>query len=262
MTSQVEYRFEEEVQSDVSSILSFWPMVKDDPDHGPDEALRVLATWSHLERFPRETLDQAVVDTLVKQDASKLLCWFSCLTFIDDWLDEAEQLDESWDWITDEDAADQANLVAIRLFQTLDHFSLACFASRRLPGTEIEDALGAKLDAIEEEVAAGERFLREQPDIFLGAAVLVAGRLRRYRENLLESDDRLWETTLKHRVLEELLEERSAGLTQRLTRQEIDELLEVEGAIENLPFRTRLPEMERSQPAAAATGLDRSRAEM
>lgn len=137
MTPRTEYCFEKEIQGDVASILSFWPLVRDDSQLGPDEALRVLATWSHLERFPRERLDDAVVgelDALVNRDACKLVGCFSRLSFIEDWLDEVEQLDESWDWIGDEDAADQANLVAIRLFQTLDESSLACHASRRTPG--------------------------------------------------------------------------------------------------------------------------------
>ncbi len=276
MTSRSEYCFEKEIQGDVASILSFWPLVRDDSEHGPEEALRVLATRSHLERFPRERLDEGVVgelDVLVNRDALKLVGCFSRLTFIEDWLDEAEQLDESWDWIGDEDAADQANLVAIRLFQTLDEFGLACHASRRLLGTEIEDTLRTDLDAIETEVAEGECFLREHPDIFRGAAELVAARLRRFREDLLEHDDRLWETTLKHRVLEEVLEERDAGLTQ----QEIDELLQIARTVETLPlqreqpaeilpllrrFREEVESPNRTRRAAAATNGDEPGAEM
>jgi hypothetical protein len=245
MTTRPEYGFEKEIQGEVASILSFWPMVRDDSDLGPDEALQVLATWSHLKRFPPNALDQAVVDeldALVLQDASKLLSCFSCLSFVEDWIDEAEQLDESWDWIADDDAADQANLVAMRLFQTLDQFSLACYAGRRLLGIEAEDARRADLDALEGEVAEAEQFLSEHPDTLLGAAGLTSARLGRYREDLLECDERLWETTLKHRVLEELLEERATvRAPQALTRMELETLLAVAGVPAEAPARSHPP---------------------
>ncbi len=275
MKPQVDYRFAVDVLGDAASVLSFWPQVKDDPELGPDEALSALATWSHLDRFPPESLDQSVVgefNALVARDAPALVACFSHLTFIDDWLDELERLDESWDWITENDDGDQANLGAARLFRTLDQFSLAYHASQRI--LRDDDAPGeqkADLDVIGQEVAEGERLLREQPDIFLGAAVLASAQFGQFRNDLLEYDDRLWETTLKHQVLDELLEERDAEPTQRLTQHEIDELLSVartvKPTLQPIPIIVILPLLRnlRARPqrhAAAATHRDDSADEM
>jgi hypothetical protein len=263
MSEDSGYRVDEQLLGDVESLLSFWPLVRDHPEIGPREAMRVLATWSHLQRFSPDLLDREIVgklDDAVRGDATKLVERFSELTFMDDWVNDSEALDESWDCILDNDAADEADLSGICLFDVLDRFSLACHASQRLlpQGSEVPEGLNALI----EEVAEGEDFLRDHPDIFLGAIEIASANLARYRPDLDQVDELLWETTLKHRVLEELLEERSAGLTQRLTQQEIDELLEVERSVEILPFLRRFREMEQSQRAAAATGLDRSRAEM
>jgi hypothetical protein len=236
MNADSEYRLEERVLGDVESLLSFWPLVREHPDIGPREAMRVLATWSHLQRFSPDLLDHDIVGKLneaVQGDATKLVERFTELTFIDDWIDDSESLDESWDWILDNDAADEADSYALDLFDVLDRFSLACRASQKLlpEGSEVPEGLCALI----EEVAEGEDFLRDHPEIFLGAIEIASASLARYRPDLDQVDELLWETTLKHRVLEELLEERSAGLTRRLTQQEIDELLEVERSVEILP---------------------------
>jgi hypothetical protein len=254
MTLQVDHRFVVDAVSDAASSLSFWPQVKDDSELGPDEALRVLATWSHLDRFPPEDLDRDVVgefNALVARDALTLLARFSCLTFIEDWLDEVERLDEAWDWIAENDAADEANLVAARLFRTLDQFSLACHASRKLLGDNAPSEQRADLDAIGQEIVEGEQLLREQPGIFLGAAALASGQLRQFREDLLDHDDRLWETTIKHQLLDGLLEERDAEPTKR----EVDELFRVARTIET-------PPLQKEQPAEILPLLRRFREEV
>ncbi len=272
MMPQVDYRFEVDVLSDATSSLSFWPQVKDDPDLGPDEALRstgnMVSPGPLRSREPRSGCRPGI-QRLGRPGRAALVATFSRLTFIDDWLDEAERLDESWDWIAENNAADEANLVAARLFRTLDQFSLACHASRKLLGDDTPSEQRVDLDAIGQEVAEGERLLREQPDIFLGAAVLASAQLRQFRKDLLEHDDRLWETTLKYQVLEEVLEERDTAPAGRLTQREIDELLEGARTIEAPPIQEeRRAEIlqyglkrffgERSERAAAAAGGDRS----
>ena len=134
MSANSEYRVEDQLLGSVDSLLSFWPLVREHPEIGPRQALQRPATWSHLQRFS-PVLDQGLVDLLheaVQQDAAKLVERFSELTFVDDWIDDSEALDESWDWIVDNDAADEADLSEIRLFDTLDRFSLACHASQKL----------------------------------------------------------------------------------------------------------------------------------
>jgi hypothetical protein len=175
----------------------------------------------------------------VQHDAAKLVERFSELTFIDDWIDDSEALDESWDWILDNDEADEADLSEICLFDTLDRFSLACHASHKLlpEGAEVPEDLRTLI----EEVAEGENFLRDHPELFLGAAQIASANLARYRPDLDEVDELLWETTLKHRVLEELLEERDAEPAQRLTQQEMDELLQVARTIEPPPLQEERP---------------------
>ena len=273
MDADSEYRVDERLLGDVESLLSFWPMVREDPEIGPREAMRVLATWSHLQRFSPDLLDQDIVGKLneaVQGDAAKLVEHFSELTFIDDWIDHSEALDESWDWILDNDAADEADSYSLDLFDALDRFSLACHASQRL--LPESSAIPEGLSALIEEVAEGEDFLRDHPDIFLGAIEIASANLARYRPDLDQVDELLWETTLKHRVLEELLEEREAGFTQRLTRQEIDELLQVARTIETPPiqreqpaeilpllrrFREEVESPSRTRRAAAATNGDK-----
>ena len=124
------------------------------------------------------------------------------------------------------------------------------------------------LRAVIEEVAEGEDFLRDHPDIFLGAAEIASANLSRYRPDLDQVDELLWETTLKHQVLEELLDERDAEPTQRLTQQEIKELLQVARLSETPPVQA-IPivvvlHLFRGRPArrqrgpGAATGHDDS----
>jgi hypothetical protein len=243
MSEDSGYRVDEQLLGDVEGLLSFWPLVRDHPEIGPREAMRVLATWSHLQRFSPDLLDREIVgklDDAVQGDATKLVERFSELTFIDDWVDDSEALDESWDWILDNEAADEVDLSGICLFDVLDRFSLACRASQRLlpEGSEVPEGLNALI----EEVAKGEDFLRDHPDVFLGAIEIASANLARYRPDLDQVDELLWETTLKHRVLEELLEERSERQTQRLTQQEIDEMLEVGGTTEVLPLLSRFGE--------------------
>ena len=153
-------------------------------------------------------------------------------------------------------------------FETLDQFSLACHASWKLLGDQTPSEQRANLDAIGQEVAEGERLLREQPDIFLGAAVLASAQLRQFRDDILDHDERLWETTIKHQLLDGILEERDAEPTQKLTRQEIDELfpaapalgtpLREEPPAEILQLRLKQFYRQRPQRAAAATSGDPS----
>ncbi len=270
MSANAEYRVEEQLLGSVDSLLSFWPLVKEHPEIGPREALRILSTWSHLQRFSPALLDRQTVDRLheaIQNDAAKLIERFSEVTFVDDWIDDAEALDESWDRIVDNDAADEADLSEIRLFDTLDRFSLACHASQKLlpQGSEMPENLGALI----EEVAEGEDFLQAHPDIFLGAAEAASANLGRYRSDLDQVDERLWETVVKHRVLEEMLEERDAEPTQKLTQQEIDELFPAAPAIQT-PLQEEPPAQilqlrlkkhfyrQRHRSAAAATSGDRS----
>ncbi len=151
MSADSEYRVDEQLLGDVESLLSFWPMVRENPEIGPREAMRVLATWSHLQRFSPDLLDQEIVGKLndaVQGDAAKLVDRFSELTFIEDWINDSEALDESWDWILDNDAADEADLSSLCLFDVLDRFSLACHASRKLlpEGSAIPEGLSALIE--------------------------------------------------------------------------------------------------------------------
>src|SRR5262249_22601768 len=129
----------------------------------------------------------------------------------------------------------EADSHSLDLFDVLDRFSLACHAARQLlpESSEVPEGLRGLI----EEIAEGEDFLRDYPAAFLGALEIASANLARYRPDLDQVDELLWETTLKHRVLEELLEERDAKPAQRLTQQEIDELLQVARTIETPPDR-------------------------
>src|SRR5580704_11739283 len=64
VSANAEYRVEEQLLGSVDSLLSFWPLVREHPEIGPRQALGVLSTWSHLQRFPPALLDQPIVDRL------------------------------------------------------------------------------------------------------------------------------------------------------------------------------------------------------
>ena len=181
---------DEQLLGDVESLLSFWPMVRENPEIGPREAIRILATWSHLQRFSPDLLDQEIVGKLndaVQGDAAKLVNRFSELTFIEDWINDSEALDESWDWILDNDAADEADLSSLCLFDVLDRFSLACHASRKLlpEGSAIPEGLRTLIKKRHE----GEDFLRDHPDIFLGAIEIAFGQSGSIRPDLDEVNE-------------------------------------------------------------------------
>ena len=238
MSGDAEYRVEEQLLGSVDSLLSFWPLVREHPEIGPREALRILSTWSHLQRFSPVLLNRRTVDLLhkaVQNDAARLIEQFSALTFVDNWVDDAHALDESWDQIVDNDAADEADLSEILLFDTLDRFSLACHASQKLlpHGAEMPE----NLKALIEEVAEGEDFLADHPDVFLGAAEIASANLTRYRPDLDQVDELLWQTTLKHRALEELLDERELEQeTRKLTRDELRNWWRQGGGTNARPF--------------------------
>jgi len=200
------------VTGEVEALVSFWPEIRDDPALAPQVALDVLATWAHLRRFSPESVEAGVVarlQFLVRHDTQRLLACVLGVPFPEDFAADVGSLNEAWDHALEPSEFEDIECQNRELFDQLDRHSLALYAARRLasPGDSGATVL-ATWSALAE---AAEQFVVDHPDEFLPAASLAAHMLAAYRTDLDVYDEPLWNTTLKHRALEELLEERDFG---------------------------------------------------
>ncbi len=209
------------VQGTIDALVSFWPEIREDDAIAPEIAFPLLADWSHLQRFDPATLDTGLVrqlNTLVESDAELLGKKALAYRSLQNWGADAEQLDEAWDSVVDADEIYELEREINKLWHLLDNGSLVAFAVVKLKLSLCDDE---QFQAYRAAVESAEVYLAENPDVFLPDAVLASGMLDAYRPDLHEVDAALWDTTLKHRSLQELLEEqdhppRLDGATSRL----------------------------------------------
>jgi hypothetical protein len=186
-----------------------WEECRDDPDYAPSKAWSLLAAWGGVCRFfPPEALpaEASAVFALVHQDAAVLLNALRQAPEPAEWLERARGLDGAWDFATGEEVVRELETAAVTLFDELDRHSLAaCMAARLDPAGASAEWLAAWQRQVEE----AEGWFRDHVEAFLPAAPLAAATLAACRPGL-EDDEALWQTVLKHRVLEEAVEEAEA----------------------------------------------------
>ena len=108
--------------------MSFWPLVRENQDIAPREAVNILSTWAHVRRFSPETTDEKLIErlnALVQDEATQLVESLLNFDFPDDWIESAEELDEAWDLLIESDRIDDLELSIRELFYSLDRFSRA-----------------------------------------------------------------------------------------------------------------------------------------
>ena len=78
-------------------------------------------------------------------------------------------------------------------------YAVECLAPHLCSNPQFQE-LARRLDSAEE-------YIQSNSDVFLSAAVYASTLFDAYRQNLFEFDEKLWETTLKYRCLQELVDE-------------------------------------------------------
>ena len=235
----------------VKAKLSSWSRVRDNPQHAPGRALSVLAAWSHMARFkPGDAPSDwsSELDSAVRADVRQLVEQFSTLSIIDNWITAASDLEVRQREASGDDEFDELGAAARDLFETLDNFSLAVYAVRRLLPTDAP--LQQKMDELAPVLEKAEQYLADHPDVFLPAADLVSAFWDAYRDDLEEADPELFLMTQKHRELREYYKTASAGRTGGPETECPEEYLQAGRA--TIPFSRRVAFV---AMAAAATIL-------
>ncbi len=217
------------VLGEVDAIVSFWPEVREDDAIAPHESMNILAVWGHLRRFLPESLKSDVVgrlDDLVKSDIETLVGRFMQCIFPADWITMADAIDEAWDDAVSQEEADDLTRAIREHFEFLDRHQLALYAANHLVDATVAIPRFAELT---ETVSAchreAEQYLADHIDVFFPAASYAVALLGSYRQDLDSYDTSLFETTLKHRRLEELLEERDWAIPAPFTEGQKREML-------------------------------------
>ena len=195
------------VEGEVNALVTFWPDICDDDTISSDVAFDLLAIWAHLRRFDVASLDEFLGESLtalLSRDKDAIIDAAMRNPFPVDWAEVADRIDETWDQVTDDD--DIANLedAINEHFESLDRASLVAYAVGKLDAARTDND---RLEKLVDTVELGEEYLADHPDVFLPAAVMASSMLDSYRHDLHEADEQLWETTLKHRSLQELIDE-------------------------------------------------------
>jgi hypothetical protein len=195
------------VLGEINATVSFWPDVRDN-DLGPDVSLNILAIWSHLRRFKPESLRDDLVcqlNGLIEAESDAILAKYMQCVFPADWISLAEAIDVAWDDAVTQDEADNLTRDIIEHFELLDRHELAlCTANSWSANAADLSGLEKLGDCLNE----CKEYLADHIDVFLPAAPYAIGMLASYRQDLDTYDASLWETTWKHRRLEEMVEER------------------------------------------------------
>lgn len=95
------------ILTEADALLSFWPDVRNDDSLGPDEAFSLLSVWGHLRRFTPTSLDIELPERFNRliDDEHDAVCEMAMkIEFPADWMDTSVQLEEAWDYVTDDDS--------------------------------------------------------------------------------------------------------------------------------------------------------------
>ncbi len=186
-----------------------WQECRDDPAYAPTKAWSLLAAWGALCRFfPPEALpaEASAVSAVVHHDAAALLAALPQTPEPAEWIERARNLHRAWDFAACEEVVRELERAAIMLFDELDRNSLAaCMAARLAP----DGATAERLAAWRQQAEEAEGWFRNHVAAFLPTALLARATLAACRSSL-EEDEALWDTVLKHRLLEEAAEELEA----------------------------------------------------
>lgn len=233
------------VQGEINALVSFWPDICNDASIAPDVAFDILATWAHLQRFAPDTLDDRLVfrlKLLVESDQNSLCEHVLNFPFPTGWDEAASQLDDAWDFVSGDIESEELDHAISEHFELLDRWSLVAYAIAKLKSQLCSDK---RFLSAEESLCRAEDFLAEQPDIFLPTAVYASSMLDSYRHELHEFDEELWETTLKHRTLQELIDEQeNPSQLNAIPKEVLKELIRISEASDGA---VALPESQNTQ---------------
>ncbi len=218
------------ILGEINALVSFWPEIRKDDSIGPEVAFDLLATWAHLRRFDPASLDGALVallNALVINDLAAIGEQALKFPFPSHWSETSNRLDEAWDHVGDDEDSDELEHSISEHFELLDRGSLVVYAiNRLLPAVSKHE----NTQLFNQFLIQAEEFLADNADIFLPAAVYASAMLDSYRIDLDDFDEPLWETTLKHRQLQELIDEQeNPDVSLHLSRDVIGELIRSAG---------------------------------
>jgi hypothetical protein len=215
--------------SEAEALLEDWPEWKHDARRGAIKARNLLAVWGRLLRFPPGPEDlTGQIERLAKQDCTLLTARFFEGTALSSWSERAGDLSRAESYALDVSSIEALDFAASGLFDELDRSSVALCMARRLLGADADISPSAQ--SLAKHVEQAETFLDEHPEVFRPVAPLASDLLLTFRPDLDEFDEPLWRTTVKHRALEEMLEEQEAGLrVVRLGAQDLRDILAARG---------------------------------
>jgi hypothetical protein len=195
------------ILTEAKALLSFWPDVRDDDSFGPEEAFNLLSVWGHLRRFAPISLDSELTvrfNRLIEEELDVICRRALEIEFPVDWVDTSIKLEEAWDHVTNGDSIYEIDRSIRDQFKILDRASLTVYSMEMLQPAIVSHQ---GFVALKKSICAAEDFLADHPDVFLSAAIFASAMLDSYRADLHEFDEELAETSLKHRILQELIDE-------------------------------------------------------
>lgn len=213
------------ILAEAEALLSFWPNVRDDDSLGPEEAFNLLSVWGHLRRFAPISIDSELTDRfnrLIKEELEVICGRAMEIEFPVDWIDTSIELEEAWDHVTNEDLIYAIERCVREQFKILDRASLMAYSIKQLQSFIVSDQ---RFIAMTDSIGAAEDFLADRPDVFLSAAVYASAMLDSYRVDLHAFDEDLAETSLKHRILQGLIDEQQAPLKPVVLPHEVTDKL-------------------------------------
>src|SRR6266545_3492321 len=190
-------------------LVEDWADWQGHPTQGPRTARDLLAMWGALARLYRPDqlpAEAAPLSELLQREAPAILLAAAQAPGASAWLERAHELDRAWDFATDREAVRDLEFAAVTLFDELDRISLAACMAPRLAS---EAPTAEPWATWRRQVAAAEGWFAGHVDAFLPVAPLAGATLAACRPDL-EEDEALWDTVLKHRLLEETAEELEA----------------------------------------------------
>jgi hypothetical protein len=202
---------------EVHALCDFWTNhVRDDDVIGPGQAANILRLWAEVRAvYLDDETDPLVkeINNLVRSDLRQIVRQVLCLELGQDFVSQLQNLNNSWEYITDPTVSDEAwrslyelemcICTAVRQLRQMD-FTL--YAIRRLyPEAVTSDWFSLAAES----VRAGNAYIDAAPVGFLPAAAEEQEQFNATYAGLLDHDDDLFEVAGNRYALVELLD--SAG---------------------------------------------------
>lgn len=203
----------EQVLRRFRKLAQDWLEDHDEPDRAPEQAGALLAAWAGLSRVIETTswpADLADLAAQLREDKSAIMRAFLEGSPPIEWLEDAADLDRArGDLTSNEERRRELDSASVALFDRLDALELAVYQAQRLCARDMVDAL-QQLTEWKQQLKEAEEYLADSTHVFLPAEPIASVWQSAFLPDLDETDFELWETTLKHRRLEELQEELNA----------------------------------------------------